>query len=112
MVFQCCVRGCNTIAKSGLHSFPSKQSLAEKWILAIKAFDLINDLENNKLARLYRKVCKKHFRECDFVPNVDGKSQLAKDSVPSIFLPEKAEVNKQIPTKLQIQCKHYFPINF
>lgn len=80
---------------NGLHSFPSKKQLAEKWILAIKAFELINVLNENKLSRSYRKVCKKHFRESDFIPNVDGKSQLAPNSVPSMFLPDEILVNKQ-----------------
>lgn len=96
MVFACCVRGCETVAKNGLHSFPSKKILAEKWILAIKAFDLIDDLNENKLSRSYRKVCKKHFRECDFIANLDGKSQLVPNSVPSIYLPpdETVDVNE------------------
>lgn len=87
MVFACCVRGCETVGTNGLHSFPTKKILAEKWILAIKAFDLIDYLKENRLSRSYRKVCNKHFRECDFVANFDGKSQLVPNSVPSIFLP-------------------------
>lgn len=88
MVFQCCVRGCKTVAKNGLHSFPSNKSQAQKWIEAIKTDDLMDLLTENKLSRSYRKVCRKHFSETDFQPNENGKSQLLPNSVPSILLPE------------------------
>lgn len=93
MVYQCCVRGCKVIAKNGLHSFPANKSLAQKWITAIKNTDLINLLNENQLSRSYKKVCKKHFNESEFVPNSKGKSQLVPNSVPSLFLPDGTVVN-------------------
>lgn len=95
MVFQCCVRGCKTVAKNGLHSFPSNKSLAEKWIYAIRSDHLIELLNEKKLARSYHKVCKKHFRDIDFAQNLKGKSELIPNSVPSLFLPDEAIVSKQ-----------------
>lgn len=87
MVYACCVRGCKTVATNGLHSFPANKVQAKKWILAIKAFDLIDYLDENKLSRSYRKVCKNHFRDCEFIPNIDGKSRLVPNSIPSVSLP-------------------------
>ncbi len=93
MVFQCCVRGCKTIATSGLHSFPSNKSLAEKWIKAIKHDDLLNLLYEKKLARSYHKVCIRHFAEIDFQPNLKGKSELLPNTIPSLFLPDESVVS-------------------
>lgn len=90
MVFKCCVKGCKTIAKNGLHSFPSNKSIAKKWLMAIKALNLIDLLNEGKLSRSYHKVCKKHFGEKDFQSNIDGKSQLVTNSVPSLYLPDDA----------------------
>lgn len=98
MVFQCCVRGCKAVAKNGLHSFPSNKSLAEKWIMSIKHEDLINLLNEKKLARSYHKVCKKHFAESDFQPNVKGKSELLPNSIPSLLLPDEAVVSRTAAT--------------
>lgn len=92
MVFQCCVRGCKAVAKNGLHSFPANKSLAEKWIIATKNVELMDFLNENKLKRSYRKVCKKHFSDTDFQPNAKGKSQLVPNSVPSLFLPDETIV--------------------
>lgn len=93
MVFQCCVRECKTVAKNGLHSFPSNKSQAAKWIMSTKNDELMNFLNENKLARSYHKVCKKHFAESDFQPNIKGKSELVPNAVPSLFLPDKAAVS-------------------
>lgn len=87
MVFQCCVKGCETIAKSGLHSFPSNKSTAEKWIRAIKSYNLLDRLHDNKLSRSYHKICKIHFREDDFTQNGKGQVIIKAGSVPSLFLP-------------------------
>lgn len=88
MVFKCCVKGCKTVAKNGLHSFPSSKPVAEKWLMAVKALELTDLNNQGKLARSYHKVCKKHFMESDFQPNIDGKSLLVTNSVPSLFLPD------------------------
>ena len=86
MVFKCIVSGCNNITTKGLHSFPANKTVAEKWIMAIKAYHLLDLLKENKLARSYRKVCKKHFNEEDYV---NGTNQLVQNSVPSLFLPDE-----------------------
>lgn len=98
MVFQCCVNGCKTVATNGLHSFPSNEIMARKWIAAIKASDLLDKLKANKLSRSYKKVCNKHFRESDFQPSADGKSMLVANSIPSRFLPDDIVVktNKNV----------------
>lgn len=88
MVFQCCVRGCKIISKNGLLSFPSNKEIAQKWIAAIRNDEWIKLLNENKLSRSYKKVCKKHFSEHDFEPNTNGKIQLVANSVPSLFLPD------------------------
>lgn len=86
MVYKCCVRGCKISATNGLHSFPANKSIAQKWIEAIKNNELINLLNENKLARSFRRVCKNHFKKSDFVQNSNG--QLIPNSVPSLFLPD------------------------
>lgn len=92
MVFTCCVKGCETIAKNGFHSFPSKKLIAERWIIAIKAFNLEERLNENKLAHSFYKICKKHFKNTDFELNGKGQSVIKTDSVPSLFLPEDIDV--------------------
>lgn len=94
MVFGCCVEGCKTIATKGLHCFPSNNLLAVKWIMAIKAYNLIGRLNENKLSS-YLKVCNRHFNQNDFQENIDGKSQLVANCVPSLFLPGDNIVNNQ-----------------
>ncbi|KAG4074956.1 hypothetical protein HA402_014535 [Bradysia odoriphaga] len=91
MVLQCCVKGCETIAKNGLHSFPSNRLAAEKWIEATKAFHLINRLYTNTLSHSYYKVCKKHFEQTDFQLNGKGQIVVKSDSIPSLFLPDDAD---------------------
>ncbi len=88
MVYQCCVRGCKIKTTNGLHSFPANKSIAQKWIEAIKNNQLINLLNEGKLSRSFKKVCRNHFKESDFVQNSNGKSQLVANSVPSLFLPD------------------------
>lgn len=92
MVLQCCVRGCDTIATNGFHSFPSKKSLAERWITAIKASHLEDRLNSNTLSRSFNKICKKHFLPTDFQLNGKGQMVVKDDSVPSLFLPDDIDV--------------------
>ncbi len=71
--------------------------MAQKWILAIKSYDLLDALNENRLSRSYSKVCKNHFRETDFKPNIDGKNHLIPMSIPSVSLPpdDAATVSEQ-----------------
>lgn len=106
MVFRCSVVGCKTVATNGLHSFPADKKLAEKWIEAIKAFNLMDRLNENKLAHSHRKVCKKHFCETDFLPNTNGR-QLVPNSVPSLFLPDDTVTCTVVITKNKIVLKFW-----
>lgn len=102
MVFECCVKGCETVAKSGFHSFPSNILVAERWIFAIKAFNLQDRLNANKLSHSFYKVCKKHFTDSDFRLNGKGQTVVKADSVPSLFLPDDIDVSYQQLTLLFI----------
>lgn len=93
MVFTCVVKGCDTVARNGLHSFPSNKLTAERWIIAIKAFYLMDRLNNNKLSHSYYKLCKKHFQESDFQLNGKGQRIVKPDSIPSLFLPNEIDVS-------------------
>lgn len=92
MVLECCVKGCASVGKNGLHSFPSNKDVAEKWIFALKAFNLMDRLNDNKLAHSFNKVCKRHFKETDFKLNGKGQSIVKHDSIPSLFLPTQIDV--------------------
>lgn len=88
MVLQCCVRGCETVAKNGLHSFPSNKLAAERWIIAMKASNLMDRFHSGKLSHSYQKVCKRHFKADDFQLNGKGQAVVKPDSTPSLFLPD------------------------
>lgn len=81
------------MAKSGLHSFPTNRLAAERWILAIKAFDLMDRLNDNKLAHSFYKICRNHFQETDFQLNGKGQRIVKPDSVPSLLLPLESDVS-------------------
>lgn len=89
MVFRCCVGGCRAV--ENLHSFPSDKILAVKWIMATKAYPLIDRLNENKLS--YFKVCKKHFKESDFKSN--NNRFLVTNAIPSLFAPDDSVVGYQ-----------------
>lgn len=92
MVLQCCVKGCETVAKNGVHSFPTNKAAAERWVMAAKAFHLIERLHANKLAHSYYKICRKHFVESDFQTNGKGQIVIKPESTPSLFLPDGIDV--------------------
>lgn len=92
MVIRCAIRGCNTVGTSGFHSFPTNETAAKKWIDATgsvkKSYDiLIERLRTNKLARSFIKICKKHFKECDYKTDANGERRLIKGAVPTLMLP-------------------------
>lgn len=109
MVYKCCVRGCKISATKGLHSFPANKTIAQKWIEAIKNYELINLMNENKLARSFKRVCKNHFKESEFVQNPNGKRQLVPDSVPSLFLPDADTV---VIMKQNFDVFHKSPLCF
>lgn len=90
MPFKCCVLGCKYEAKNGLHSFPSDQSVAAKWIelSQVKKADMLLDRSKNKtLSHSFYQICKKHFFPDDYVSNVNGDRRLKKGAIPSLCLP-------------------------
>lgn len=93
MVVVCSVKGCETAAKNGFHSFPSNKLAAERWIMAIKAFNLLDRLKTNKLS--FYKVCRKHFKDTDLQLNGKGQTVVKPDSTPSLFLPDDIDVSYQ-----------------
>lgn len=93
MVVVCSVKGCETVAKNGFHSFPSNKLAAERWIIAIKAFNLVDKLNENKLANSFNKVCRKHFNETDLQVNGKGKIVVKPGATPSLFLPDDVDVD-------------------
>lgn len=102
MVVECCVKGCETVAKNGLHSFQSNRLLAQRWITALKAFNLEDRLNSNTLAHSFYKVCRKHFKDTDFQLNGKGQTVVKADSVPSLFLPDDIDVTIYIQLLLVI----------
>lgn len=96
MVFECCVKGCGTVAKNGLHSFPSNKSVAEKWIMAIKAFHLMDRLNTKGLSHSFHKICKKHFKDSDMKLNGKGQCVVKPNSIPSLLLPDTDVSRKQL----------------
>lgn len=97
MVFECCVKGCGTIAKNGFHSFPSNKLVAEKWIMAIKGFNLMDRLNTNNLSHSFYQICKKHFKDSDLQLNGKGQCVVKTNSIPSLFLPDDDVSNQQLP---------------
>lgn len=104
MVLQCCVKGCETVARNGLHSFPTNKVAAERWVKATKAFHLIERLNANTLSHSFYKICRKHFVESDFTTNGKGQIVIKHESTPSLFLPDDINVvNVNYPLQLIFQ---------
>ncbi|XP_037030403.1 uncharacterized protein LOC119070238 [Bradysia coprophila] len=114
MVLQCCVRGCETVGKSGFHSFPTNKVSAERWIVATKSHHLIDRLAANKLSNSFYKVCRKHFADTDFTKNGKGQIIIKQESTPSLFLPDGFPVH--LPTRMSekpvnTEERSHLPIN-
>lgn len=80
------------MGKNGFHGFPSNKVLAEKWIMAIKAYHLMDRLNTSKLSHSFHKICKRHFQRNDFELNGKGQTVIKAGSVPSLFLPVEIDV--------------------
>lgn len=79
MVVYCGVPQCKTTGTNGLHAFPADPERRNLWMRLTK----ISDLGKSESV----KVCRKHFKECELLTDVDGKKRLAPNAVPSLFLP-------------------------
>lgn len=106
MTFKCCVLGCSYEGGKGLHSFPSDQAVAVKWIelSQVKKPDkLIELLNHKKLSHSYYQICQKHFKPTDYVCNGNGDRRLKKGALPSQCVPNSL---------LSIEREHdYAPVN-
>lgn len=106
MPFKCCVLGCKYEGKSGLHSFPSDQTVAAQWIelSQVKKPDILIDRSNKKtLSHSFYHICQKHFKPSDYVSNGNGDQRLKKGTIPSQCLPK---------ILMSIEMEHdYAPVN-
>ena len=96
MVIECCVPYCKTKSTSGFHNFPANKEMRLMWLKAIQVFHF----EDDALSNSFRKICKNHFRACDYQTHASGVVRLKYNSVPSQNLPnplwmEHSYVNRQ-----------------
>lgn len=82
MVFKCCVPSCDAIDVQ-THSFPTNQKYAQKWINAVKLFDVA--INKKTACKSYYQVCHKHFKKEDYTSNCFR--FLKKRVVPSLEIP-------------------------
>lgn len=79
MVIYCGVPECRTFGTNGFHAFPVNLKRREEWMRVTK----ISDLGLSESV----KICRKHFKDCELITDVDGKKRLVPNAVPSLCLP-------------------------
>lgn len=79
MVIYCFVPDCKSFGTNGFHSYPANLDRRQKWMNATKTTHL-GPFE-------CQKICRKHFKECDLITDIDGKKRLVGSAIPSLFLP-------------------------
>lgn len=82
MGFCCCVPTCNS-RNEKTHSFPKNADTAQKWIEAVKLFDI--KINRANVWKTYHQVCRRHFKEEDYTSNC--LKFLKKGVVPSLGIP-------------------------
>lgn len=85
MVIYCGVPECKTFGNNGFHAFPVNSERREAWMRATK----ISDLGQSESV----KVCRKHFKECELLIDLDGKKRVTPNAVPSLFLPGQLTID-------------------
>ncbi|XP_064479145.1 uncharacterized protein LOC135392359 [Ornithodoros turicata] len=82
--------------KVSFHRFPRQEELYKKWVIAIKR----DEGRHFKITKS-TVVCSRHFRECDFLPNIASGLHILRDAaVPSLFAFRKT-VQARKPPKVR-----------
>ncbi|XP_075538802.1 THAP domain-containing protein 1-like isoform X5 [Dermacentor variabilis] len=94
MVNFCCVPECHQQGyrckggeKVSFHKFPRDKIMFRKWIVAIR-----RDPGPNFVVSQFTRVCSKHFKLDDYIPNVaSGRRFLKENAVPTKFVCQACE---------------------
>ncbi|XP_070392818.1 uncharacterized protein [Dermacentor albipictus] len=107
MVHFCCVPECHQEGyrcKSGekvsFHKFPRDKVMFKKWIIAIR-----RDPGPNFVVGQFTRVCSKHFKPDDYIPNVaSGRRFLKDNAVPTQFVFAKPVKQRRPPKERALRC--------
>lgn len=107
---KCRVLGCETEGSSGFHAFPKNENVCDQWIMLTKSFRWESKIKSK--SNSYYRVCKKHFKESDFVNGRRIPNTLPSQFLPGSMIPPlRKKLEKKSPREDQNNVKNDSFIN-
>ncbi len=87
-VLRCHMPGCKNKGGSGFHKFPRDYETCKEW----QRLSNRRNLDTVKLPNTSYRLCKKHFKDDDYLRSCNRNGQLKKGVLPSLFIPKESLV--------------------